>query len=48
MDDLIQLELHKFTEQVNELVDIAKNQEVNRKKLLNINKNWEKLSFNFK
>jgi len=32
---------------VNEIVEVAKNQEVNRKKLVQIAKNWEKLAFTF-
>lgn len=41
MNDLIQLELHNYTEKVNEIVDVAKNQQVNSKKIVIIAKNWE-------
>jgi len=47
MKDLIDLQLFNFSDKVNEIVEVAKNQEVNRKKLIQITKNWEKLAFQF-
>jgi len=47
MKDLIDLQLFNFSDKVNEIVEVAKNQEVNRKKLIQIKKNWEKLNFTF-
>jgi len=47
MKDLIDLQLFNFSDKVNEIVEVAKNQEVNRKKIIVITKNWEKLAFQF-